>query len=114
MIFEYTCPRCNNKFTSPMNAIREYVACPYCQQQMAAKNISLVIDNPVNVGSSTVRPDNPQTVHGRPVHGRPVQGKPVQGHPLAQPIQAQPVITMSQPNDITPPPVSSQYAPPRG
>ena len=111
MIFEYTCPRCNNKFTSPMNAIREYVACPYCQQQMAAKNISLVIDNPVNVGSSTVRPDNPQTVHGRPVHGRPVQGKPVQGHPLAQPIQAQPVITMSQPNDITPP-VSSQYAPP--
>ena len=112
MIFEYTCPRCNNKFTSPMNAIREYVACPYCQQQMAAKNISLVIDNPVNVGSSTVRPDNPQTVHGRPVHGRPVQGKPVQGHPLAQPIQAQPVVTMSHPNDITPPPVSSQYAPP--
>ena len=118
MIFEYTCPRCNNKFTSPMNAIREHVVCPYCQQQMAGNNISLVIDNPVNAGSSTVRPDNPQPVQGRPVQGRPVQGrtvqgKPVQGRPvLAQPIQAQPVITMSQPNDITPPSVSPQYAPP--
>ena len=127
MIFEYTCPRCNNKFTSPMNAIREYVACPYCQQQMAGNNISLVIDDPVNAGTSTVSPDNPQPVQGRPVQGRPVQGRPVQGrpvqgrpvqgrpvqgHPFNQPIQAQPVITMFQPNAITPPPVSSQYAPP--
>lgn len=108
MTFEYTCPRCNNKFTSPMNAIREHVACPYCQQQMASNNISLVIDNLVNSGTSTVRTDKPQPVQGRPIQGKPVQGRPV----LAQPIKAQPVITMPQPNDITPPPVSSQSAPP--
>ncbi len=112
MTFEYTCPRCNNKFTSPKNAIREYVACPYCQQQMAGNNISLVIDKPVNMGNaglSTVRP----AVQGRPVQGRPVAGKPVQGRPVqAQPVQAQPVIATPQPNDMTPPPISPQYVAP--
>lgn len=45
MKFEYICPKCNNRFASVANAIREHVECPFCQQVMNASNIDTVIDD---------------------------------------------------------------------
>lgn len=86
MIFEYTCPRCNNKFTSPLNANSDQVNCPYCSMMVAVANISLVIDNPTNN-------DNPHpSVQAHPIQARPVKARPIQARPIqAQPAQAQPV-----------------------
>ena len=43
MKFEYVCPKCNNRFASVANAIREHVECPFCQQVMNASNIDTVL-----------------------------------------------------------------------
>ena len=107
MRFEYICHHCNNRFTTVLNATKERVACPYCQQIMTASNINVVVDDSVN----QVRNQQPvinqlqqARVQARPVLGRPVQARPVQARPVqARPIQAQPVQT--QPVQAQPVPV---------
>lgn len=95
MRFEYICHHCNNRFTTVLNATKERVACPYCQQIMTASNINVVVDDSVNqVRNQQPVINQPQQarVQTRPVQGRPVQARPVQARPIqAQPIQAQPV-----------------------
>ena len=100
MRFEYICHHCNNRFTTVLNATKERVACPYCQQIMTASNINVVVDDSVNqVRNQQPVINQPQQarVQARPVQGRPVQARPVQAQPVqaqsvqAQPVQAQPV-----------------------
>ena len=95
MRFEYICHHCNNRFTTVLNATKERVACPYCQQIMTASNINVVVDDSVNqVGNQQPVINQPQQarVQARPVQGRPVQARPIQARPIqAQPVQAQPV-----------------------
>lgn len=95
MRFEYICHHCNNRFTTVLNATKERVACPYCQQIMTASNINVVVDDSVNqVRNQQPVINQPQQarVQARPVQGRPVQARPVQARPIqAQPVQAQPV-----------------------
>ena len=95
MRFEYICHHCNNRFTTVLNATKERVACPYCQQIMTASNINVVVDDSVNqVRNQQPVINQPQQarVQARPVQGRPVQARPVQARPVqARPIQAQPV-----------------------
>ena len=102
MRFEYICHHCNNRFTTVLNATKERVACPYCQQIMTASNINVVVDDSVNqVRNQQPVINQPQQarVQARPVQGRPVQARPVQARPIqtrpiqARPIQAQPVQT---------------------
>ena len=102
MRFEYICHHCNNRFTTVLNATKERVACPYCQQIMTASNINVVVDDSVNqVRNQQPVINQPQQarvqarpVQGRPVQARPVQARPVQARPIqAQPVQAQPVQT---------------------
>ena len=97
MRFEYICHHCNNRFTTVLNATKERVACPYCQQIMTASNINVVVDDSVNqVRNQQPVINQPQQarVQARPVQGRPVQARPVQARPIqAQPVQAQPVQT---------------------
>ena len=102
MRFEYICHHCNNRFTTVLNATKERVACPYCQQIMTASNINVVVDDSVNqVRNQQPVINQPQQarvqarpVQGRPVQARPVQARPVQARPVqARPIQAQPVQT---------------------
>ena len=87
MKFEYICHHCNNRFTTVLNATKERVFCPYCQQIMTASNINVVVDDSVN------QVENQQPVINQPqqarVQARPVQGRPVQARPIqARPIQA--------------------------
>ena len=95
MRFEYICHHCNNRFTTVLNATKERVACPYCQQIMTASNINVVVDDSVNqVRNQQPVINQPQQarVQARPVQGRPVQARPVQARPIqAQPVQAQPI-----------------------
>ena len=95
MRFEYICHHCNNRFTTVLNATKERVACPYCQQIMTASNINVVVDDSVNqVRNQQPVINQPQQarVQARPVQGRPVQARPVQARPIqARPIQAQPI-----------------------
>ena len=95
MRFEYICHHCNNRFTTVLNATKERVACPYCQQIMTASNINVVVDDSVNqVRNQQPVINQPQQarVQARPVQGRPVQARPVQAQPVqTQPIQVQPV-----------------------
>ena len=95
MRFEYICHHCNNRFTTVLNATKERVACPYCQQIMTASNINVVVDDSVNqVRNQQPVINQPQQarVQARPVQGRPVQARPVQARPIqAQPVQTQPV-----------------------
>ena len=95
MRFEYICHHCNNHFTTVLNATKERVACPYCQQIMTASNINVVVDDSVNqVRNQQPVINQPQQarVQARPVQGRPVQARPVQARPIqAQPVQAQPI-----------------------
>ena len=95
MRFEYICHHCNNRFTTVLNATKERVACPYCQQIMTASNINVVVDDSVNqVRNQQPVINQPQQarVQARPVLGRPVQARPVQARPIqAQPVQTQPV-----------------------
>lgn len=114
MRFEYICHHCNNRFTTVLNATKERVACPYCQQIMTASNINVVVDDSVNqVRNQQPVINQPQQarvqarpVQGRPVQARPVQARPVQARPIqarpvqAQPVQAQPVQT--QPIQVQP------------
>ena len=102
MRFEYICHHCNNRFTTVLNATKERVVCPYCQQIMTASNINVVVDDSVNqVRNQQPVINQPQQarvqarpVQGRPVQARPVQARPVQARPVqARPIQAQPVQT---------------------
>ena len=102
MRFEYICHHCNNRFTTVLNATKERVACPYCQQIMTASNINVVVDDSVNqVRNQQPVINQPQQarvqvrpVQGRPVQARPVQARPVQARPIqARPVQAQPVQT---------------------
>ncbi|MQP11888.1 hypothetical protein F7D20_07960 [Prevotella copri] len=102
MRFEYICHHCNNRFITVLNATKERVACPYCQQIMTASNINVVVDDSVNqVRNQQPVINQPQQarvqarpVQGRPVQARPVQARPVQARPVqARPIQAQPVQT---------------------
>ena len=97
MRFEYICHHCNNRFTTVLNATKERVAWPYCQQIMTASNINVVVDDSVNqVRNQQPVINQPQQarVQARPVQGRPVQARPVQARPIqAQPVQAQPVQT---------------------
>lgn len=97
MRFEYICHHCNNRFTTVLNATKERVACPYCQQIMTASNINVVVDDSVNqVRNQQPVINQPQQarVQARPVQGRPVQARPVQARPIqAQSVQAQPVQT---------------------
>ena len=97
MRFEYICHHCNNRFITVLNATKERVACPYCQQIMTASNINVVVDDSVNqVRNQQPVINQPQQarVQARPVQGRPVQARPVQARPVqARPIQAQPVQT---------------------
>ena len=97
MRFEYICHHCNNRFTTVLNATKERVACPYCQQIMTASNINVVVDDSVNqVRNQQPVINQPQQarVQARPVQGRPVQARPVQARPVqARPIQALPVQT---------------------
>lgn len=114
MRFEYICHHCNNRFTTVLNATKERVACPYCQQIMTASNINVVVDDSVNqVRNQQPVINQPQQarVQARPVQGRPVQARPVQARPIqarpvqAQPIQAQPVQTQpvqTQPVQVQP------------
>ena len=117
MRFEYICHHCNNRFTTVLNATKERVACPYCQQIMTASNINVVVDDSVNqVRNQQPVINQPQQarVQARPVQGRPVQARPVQARPIqaqpvqAQPIQAQPVQT--QPIQAQPVPVQPVQA----
>ena len=95
MRFEYICHHCNNRFTTVLNATKERVACPYCQQIMTASNINVVVDDSVNqVRNQQPVINQPQQarVQARPVQGRPVQARPVQARPIqARPIQARPI-----------------------
>ena len=95
MRFEYICHHCNNRFTTVLNATKERVACPYCQQIMTASNINVVVDDSVNqVENQQPVINQPQQarVQARPVQGRPAQARPIQARPIqAQPVQAQPV-----------------------
>ena len=95
MRFEYICHHCNNRFTTVLNATKERVACPYCQQIMTASNINVVVDDSVNqVRNQQPVINQPQQarVQTRPVQGRPVQARPVQARPVqARPVQARPV-----------------------
>ena len=95
MRFEYICHHCNNRFTTVLNATKERVACPYCQQIMTASNINVVVDDSVNqVRNQQPVINQPQQarVQARPVQGRPVQARPVQARPIqAQPVPVQPV-----------------------
>ena len=95
MRFEYICHHCNNRFTTVLNATKERVACPYCQQIMTASNINVVVDDSVNqVRNQQPVINQPQQarVQARPVQGRPVQARPVQARPIqARPVQAQPI-----------------------
>lgn len=109
MRFEYICHHCNNRFTTVLNATKERVACPYCQQIMTASNINVVVDDSVNqVRNQQPVINQPQQarvqarpVQGRPVQARPVQAQPVQARPIqARPIQAQPV--QAQPVQVQP------------
>lgn len=109
MRFEYICHHCNNRFTTVLNATKERVACPYCQQIMTASNINVVVDDSVNqVRNQQPVINQPQQarVQARPVQGRPVQARPVQARPVqtrpiqARPVQAQPVQT--QPIQVQP------------
>ena len=109
MRFEYICHHCNNRFTTVLNATKERVACPYCQQIMTASNINVVVDDSVNqVRNQQPVINQPQQarVQARPVQGRPVQARPVQARPAqarpiqARPVQAQPVQT--QPIQVQP------------
>ena len=104
MRFEYICHHCNNRFTTVLNATKERVACPYCQQIMTASNINVVVDDSVNqVRNQQPVINQPQQarVQARPVQGRPVQARPVQARPIqAQPIQAQPI--QAQPVQVQP------------
>lgn len=104
MRFEYICHHCNNRFTTVLNATKERVACPYCQQIMTASNINVVVDDSVNqVRNQQPVINQPQQarVQARPVQGRPVQARPVQARPIqARPVQAQPVQT--QPIQVQP------------
>ena len=104
MRFEYICHHCNNRFTTVLNATKERVACPYCQQIMTASNINVVVDDSVNqVRNQQPVINQPQQarVQARPVQGRPVQARPVQARPIqARPVQAQPVQT--QPVQVQP------------
>lgn len=109
MRFEYICHHCNNRFTTVLNATKERVACPYCQQIMTASNINVVVDDSVNqVRNQQPVINQPQQarVQARPVQGRPVQARPVQAQPVqARPIQAQPVQTQpiqAQPVQVQP------------
>lgn len=112
MRFEYICHHCNNRFTTVLNATKERVACPYCQQIMTASNINVVVDDSVNqVRNQQPVINQPQQarVQARPVQGRPVQARPVQARPIqAQPVQAQPVQT--QPIQAQPVPVQPVQA----
>ena len=117
MRFEYICHHCNNRFTTVLNATKERVACPYCQQIMTASNINVVVDDSVNqVRNQQPVINQPQQarvqarpVQGRPVQARPVQARPVQARPVqARPIQAQPVQT--QPIQAQPVPVQPVQA----
>ena len=95
MRFEYICHHCNNRFTTVLNATKERVACPYCQQIMTASNINVVVDDSVNqVRNQQPVINQPQQarVQARPVQGRPVQARPIQAQPIqAQPVPVQPV-----------------------
>ena len=109
MRFEYICHHCNNRFTTVLNATKERVACPYCQQIMTASNINVVVDDSVNqVRNQQPVINQPQQarVQARPVQGRPVQARPVQARPIqARPVQAQPVQTQpiqAQPVQVQP------------
>lgn len=111
MRFEYICHHCNNRFTTVLNATKERVACPYCQQIMTASNINVVVDDSVNqVRNQQPVINQPQQarVQARPVQGRPVQARPVQARPIqAQPIQTQPV----QAQPIQTQPIQAQPVP---
>lgn len=109
MRFEYICHHCNNRFTTVLNATKERVACPYCQQIMTASNINVVVDDSVNQvrnQQSVINQPQQARVQARPVQGRPVQARPVQARPVqarpiqARPVQAQPVQT--QPIQVQP------------
>lgn len=104
MRFEYICHHCNNRFTTVLNATKERVACPYCQQIMTASNINVVVDDSVNQvrnQQSVINQPQQARVQARPVQGRPVQARPVQARPIqARPVQAQPVQT--QPIQVQP------------
>ena len=114
MRFEYICHHCNNRFTTVLNATKERVACPYCQQIMTASNINVVVDDSVNqVRNQQPVINQPQQarvqarpVQGRPVQARPIQARPVQARPIqARPVQAQPVQTQpiqAQPVQVQP------------
>ena len=127
MRFEYICHHCNNRFITVLNATKERVACPYCQQIMTASNINVVVDDSVNqVRNQQPVINQPQQarVQARPVQGRPVQARPVQARPIqaqpvqtqpiqAQPVQAQPVQTQpvqTQPIQAQPVPVQPVQA----
>ena len=114
MRFEYICHHCNNRFTTVLNATKERVACPYCQQIMTASNINVVVDDSVNqVRNQQPVINQPQQarvqarpVQGCPVQARPAQARPVQARPIqARPVQAQPVQTQpiqAQPVQVQP------------
>ena len=113
MRFEYICHHCNNRFTTVLNATKERVACPYCQQIMTASNINVVVDDSVNqVRNQQPVINQPQQarVQARPVQGRPVQARPVQARPIqALPVQTQPVQTQPvQAQPIQAQPVQTQ------
>ena len=95
MRFEYICHHCNNHFTTVLNATKERVACPYCQQIMTASNINIVVDDSVNQMRNqqpVINQPQQARVQGRPVQARPVQGRPIQARPVqAQPVQTQPI-----------------------
>ena len=117
MRFEYICHHCNNRFTTVLNATKERVACPYCQQIMTASNINVVVDDSVNqVRNQQPVINQPQQarVQARPVQGRPVQARPVQAQPVqTQPVQAQPIQTQpvqTQPVQAQPVPVQPVQA----
>lgn len=97
MRFEYICHHCNNHFTTVLNATKERVACPYCQQIMTASNINIVVDDSVNQMRNqqpVINQPQQARVQGRPVQARPVQGRPIQARPVqAQPVQTQPIQT---------------------
>ena len=116
MRFEYICHHCNNRFTTVLNATKERVACPYCQQIMTASNINVVVDDSVNqVRNQQPVINQPQQarVQARPVLGRPVQARPVQARPVqARPIQAQPVQTQPvQTQPVQTQPIQAQPVP---
>ena len=104
MRFEYICHHCNNRFTTVLNATKERVACPYCQQIMTASNINVVVDDSVNQMRNqqpVINQPQQARVQARPVQGRPVQARPIQAQPVqAQPVQAQPV--QAQPIQVQP------------